>query len=271
MPTISGLRRRGYPPEAIRDFATRIGVAKANSTVAVELLEHCVREHLNRGAPRRMAVLDPVKMVIENYPEGQAEELDAVNNPEDATAGTRKVAFGREVLIEREDFMEDPPAKFFRLTPGREVRLRYAYFITCREAVKDAGGRVTELRCTYDPATRGGDAPDGRRVKATLHWVSAARAVPAEVRLYGHLFRAAEPGAETGNALDDLDPCSLKVLTGAMVEPALGEVAPGETMQFERQGYFCADPDSRPGRPVFNRTVALRDSWARIRARAGGA
>jgi len=271
MPTISGLRRRGYPPEAIRDFATRIGVAKANSTVAVELLEHCVREHLNRGAPRRMAVLDPVKMVIENYPEGQAEELDAVNNPEDATAGTRKVAFGREVLIEREDFMEDPPAKFFRLAPGREVRLRYAYFITCREAVKDAGGRVTELRCTYDPATRGGDAPDGRRVKATLHWVSAARAVPAEVRLYGHLFRAAEPGAETGNALDDLDPCSLKVLTGAMVEPALGEVAPGETMQFERQGYFCADPDSRPGRPVFNRTVALRDSWARIRARAGGA
>ena len=271
MPTISGLRRRGYPPEAIRDFATRIGVAKANSTVAVELLEHCVREHLNRGAPRRMAVLDPVKMVIENYPEGQAEELDAVNNPEDATAGTRKVAFGREVLIEREDFMEDPPAKFFRLAPGREVRLRYAYFITCREAVKDAGGRVTELRCTYDSATRGGDAPDGRRVKATLHWVSAARAVPAEVRLYGHLFRAAEPGAETGNALDDLDPCSLKVLTGAMVEPALGEVAPGETMQFERQGYFCADPDSRPGRPVFNRTVALRDSWARIRARAGGA
>ncbi|HEX9810397.1 MAG TPA: glutamine--tRNA ligase/YqeY domain fusion protein [Alphaproteobacteria bacterium] len=271
MPTISGLRRRGYPPEAIRDFATRIGVAKANSTVAVELLEHCVREHLNRVAPRRMAVLDPVKMVIENYPEGQAEELDAVNNPEDATAGTRKVAFGREVLIEREDFMEDPPAKFFRLAPGREVRLRYAYFITCREAVKDAGGRVTELRCTYDSATRGGDAPDGRRVKATLHWVSAARAVPAEVRLYGHLFRAAEPGAETGNALDDLDPCSLKVLTGAMVEPALGEVAPGETMQFERQGYFCADPDSRPGRPVFNRTVALRDSWARIRARAGGA
>ncbi len=268
MPTISGLKRRGCPPEAIRDFAQRIGVAKANSTVEIQFLEHCVRENLNKTALRRMAVLDPVKVVIENYPEGQVEEMEAVNNPEDESAGTRRVAFGRELYIEREDFMENPPSKFFRLSPGREVRLRYAYFVTCKDVVKDADGTVREIICTYDPATRGGNAPDGRKVKATLHWVSAAHGVPAEVRLYDHLFRSTDAGAG-GDWIADLNPESLKVLTGAVVEPALAEAKAGERVQFERLGYFCADPNSRPGLAVYNRTVGLRDAWAKIQAKGG--
>jgi glutaminyl-tRNA synthetase len=234
--------------------------------VEVALLEHCVRELLNKTAQRRMAVLRPLKVVIENYPEGEMEELDAVNNPEDEAAGSRKVPFSRELYIEREDFMEDPPKKFFRLAPGREVRLRYAYFLTCREAVKDASGEVVELRCTYDPETRGGGAPDGRKVKATLHWVSAAHAVPAEVRLYDHLFSRPDPGAE-GDVLDDLNPDSLVTLGGCRLEPSLAAIPPGETLQFERQGYFCLDPDATPDKPVFNRTVGLRDTWARIQAK----
>ena len=263
MPTIRGLRRRGLPPEALRDFCNRIGVAKADNLIEVALLEHCTRELLNKKAERRMGVLRPLKVVIENYPDGQSEELDAINNPEDAAAGTRAVPFSRELYIEREDFMEDPPKKFFRLAPGREVRLRYAYFMTCREAVKDAAGEVVELRCTYDPETRGGNAPDGRKVKATLHWVSAAHAVPAEVRLYDHLFTNPTPGSE-GDVRDDLNPDSLTVLDGCRLEPALGDVPAGVPVQFERQGYFCPDRDSTPERPVFNRTVALRDSWAKI-------
>jgi glutaminyl-tRNA synthetase len=265
MPTISGIRRRGYPAEGVRDFAAMIGVAKRDSVVDVAMLEHCVRDVLNRGARRRFAVLRPLKVVIENYPEGQVEELDAVNNPEDPAAGTRKVRFARELWIEREDFMEDPPKKFYRLSPGREVRLRYAYFVTCREVVKDASGEVVELRCTYDPATRGGDAPDGRRPKATLHWLCARDAVPAEVRLYEHLFARPDPGAD-GDLLADLNPRSEEVLTGALVEPALAAAPVGETVQFERLGYFCADPDSAPGRPVFNRTCTLKDSWVRLQA-----
>jgi glutaminyl-tRNA synthetase len=266
MPTISGIRRRGYPAEGIRDFAAMIGVAKRDSVVDVAMLEHCVRDVLNRKTARRFAVLRPLKVVIENYPEGQVEELDAVNNPEDSAAGTRKVRFSRELLIEREDFMEDPPKKFYRLTPGREVRLRYAYFITCRDVVKDASGEVVELRCTYDPATRGGDAPDGRRPKATLHWLSAAHAVPADVRLYDHLFARPDPGAD-GDLLADLNPKSEEVLGGCLVEPLLAEVPVGETVQFERLGYFCPDPDSKTGRPVFNRTLTLKDTWIRIQAK----
>jgi glutaminyl-tRNA synthetase len=266
MPTIRGIRRRGYPAEALRDFAAMIGVAKRDSVVDVAMLEHCVRDVLNRRAARRFAVLRPLKLVIENYPEGRVEELDAVNNPEDPGVGTRKVRFSRELWIEREDFMEGPPKKFYRLAPGREVRLRYAYLVTCREAVKDAAGEVVELRCTYDPATRGGDAPDGRRPKATLHWISAAHAVPAEVRLYDHLFTRPDPGVE-GDLLADLNPRSEKLLEGCLVEPALAEVPVGETVQFERLGYFCVDPDSRPGRPVFNRTLTLRDTWVRIQAK----
>jgi glutaminyl-tRNA synthetase len=246
-----------------------VGVSKADSVVEVELLEHAVRDVLNRTAPRRFGVLDPLKVVITNYPEGQVEELEAINNPEDATAGTRRVPFSRELWIEREDFMEEPPPKFFRLAPGREVRLRSAYFITCDEVVKDASGRVTELRCTYDPATRGGDSPDGRRPKATLHWLSVAQAVPAEVRLYDHLFTRPDPGAE-GDLFADLNPASETVRTGAFVEPALAETRPGETLQFERLGYFAPDPDSRPGAPVFNRTVTLKDTWAKVAARAQG-
>ena len=266
MPTLCGLRRRGVPPEAIRDFAGRIGVAKAHNVVEVALLEHCVRELLNKTAERRMAILRPLKVVIENYPEGETEELQAINNPEDEAAGTRPVPFSRELYIERGDFMEDPPKKFFRLAPGREVRLRYAYFLTCREAVKDSGGEVVELRCTYDPETRGGNAPDGRKVKATLHWVSAAHAVSAEVRLYDHLFTRPDPGAE-GDVLDDLNPESLVTLEGCKLEPSLTAVPLGETVQFERQGYFCLDPDAAPERPVFNRTVGLRDTWAKIQAK----
>ncbi len=270
MPTISGLRRRGYTPEAIREFCARIGVAKKDSTVDLALLEHCLREDLNRRAPRRMAVLRPLKVVIENYPEGAAETFDAVNNPEDPSAGTRPVPFSRVLYIERDDFMEEPPKKFFRLAPGREVRLRYAYFVRCVGVVKDADGRVVELRCTYDPATRGGDAPDGRKVKATLHWVSAAHAVAAEVRLYDRLFSHPNPDrAGTGSFLDHLNPDSLVVLRGCRLEPCLAGARAGERIQFERLGYFCADPDTADGRPVFNRTVTLRDAWAKLRKKGG--
>jgi len=267
MPTICGLRRRGVPPAALRDFCDRIGVAKADNLVEVGLLDHCIREALNLTAPRRMAVLHPLKVVIENYPEGRTEELEAINNPEAPAAGTRPVTFSREIYIERDDFMEEPPKKFFRLAPGREVRLRYAYFVTCREAVKDESGEVVELRCTYDPATRGGNAPDGRKVKGTIHWVSAATAVAAEVRLYDHLFTEPVPGAG-GDYRDDINPDSLTVLTDCVAEAALRDTAPGAPVQFERQGYFYADPDSTAERPVFNRTVALRDSWAKIQAKA---
>jgi glutaminyl-tRNA synthetase len=229
------------------------------------MLEHAVRDVLNRRAPRRFAVLRPLKVVIENYPEGQLEEMGAVNNPEEPAAGSRKVPFTRELWIEREDFMEDPPGKFFRLAPGREVRLRYAYLVTCREAVKDAAGEIVELRCTYDPATRGGDAPDGRRPKATLHWISADHAMPAEVRLYDHLFSRPDPGAD-GDLLADVSPESEEVLQGCLLEPTLAEVPVGETVQFERLGYFCPDPDSTPGHPVFNRTLTLKDTWAKLQA-----
>jgi glutaminyl-tRNA synthetase len=269
MPTLSGIRRRGYPPEAIRDFADRIGVAKRDSVVDIALLEHCVRDVLNRSAERRMAVLDPLRVVLTNYPEGEYEELEAINNPEDPSAGTRAVPFGRELFIERADFMEDPPKKFFRLAPGREVRLRYAYLVTCEEVVKDADGRIVELRCSYDPATRGGNAPDGRKVRGTLHWVSAQHAVAAELRLYEHLFTRPEPGAD-GDFLDDLNPDSLRVLSESRLEPALAKLGRGERVQFERQGYFCVDPDSTPSRPVFNRTVTLRDTWAKIQAKSTG-
>jgi glutaminyl-tRNA synthetase len=262
MPTLAGLRRRGVPPSALRDFVKRIGVAKANSVVDVGMFEFSVREVLNKTAQRRMAVLRPLKIVIENYPEGSFEELEAVNHPDDPAAGTRKVRFGRELYIERDDFMEVPPKKFFRLSPGKEVRLRYAYFVTCREVVKDAAGEAVELRCTYDPATRGGNAPDGRKVQATLHWVAAADAKPAEVRLYNPLFVRPDPNA--GDFAADLNPDSLEVLTEARVEPALAAIAPGEAVQFERQGYFCLDTDSRPDRLVFNRTVGLRDTWAKV-------
>jgi glutaminyl-tRNA synthetase len=272
MPTISGLRRRGYTPESIRTFCDLIGVAKANSIVDLPLLEDCVREDLNKRAPRVMGVVRPLRVVIVNYPEDKAEELEAVNNPEDAGAGTRTVPFSRVLYIEREDFMEDPPKKFFRLAPGREVRLRYAYFIKCEEVVKDPGsGEVVELRCTYDPATRGGDSPDGRKVKATLHWVSAAHALPAEIRLYTTLFTKRDAGEveEGADWKANLNPNSLEVLTGCRVEPSLKDAAPGALYQFERLGYFCTDSrDSIPGGLVFNRTVTLRDPWANIK-RAG--
>jgi glutaminyl-tRNA synthetase len=265
MPTLAGLRRRGYPPEAIRRFCERIGVAKANSTVEVAMLEHAVREELNQTAPRVMVVLHPLRVVIENYPEGRVEEIDAVNNPEDPSAGTRKVPFSRLLYIEREDFRADPPRKFYRLAPGREVRLRYAYFVTCTGVVKDERtDEVVELRCTYDPATRGGDAPDGRKVKSTLHWVSAAHAVETEVRLYDRLFTEENPGA-AGDFKACINPHSLDILKSCRAEPSLADAAPGTRYQFERQGYFCVDScDSTPGRPVFNRTVSLRDTWAKI-------
>jgi glutaminyl-tRNA synthetase len=266
MPTLCGIRRRGFPAEGVRDFAAMIGVAKRDGVVDYAMLEHCVRDVLNRRALRRFAVLRPLRVVIENYPAGQTEELDAVNNPEDAAAGTRKLRFSRELWIEREDFMEDPPKKFYRLAPGREVRLRYAYFVTCREVVRDAAGAIVELVCSYDSTTRGGDAPDGRRPKATLHWLAAVDAVPAEARLYEHLFARADPGAE-GDLLADLNPASEEVLTGALVEPAAAALAVGATVQFERLGYFCADPDSKPGKPVFNRTLTLKDSWVRIQSK----
>jgi glutaminyl-tRNA synthetase len=266
MPTLTGIRRRGYTPQALRDFANRIGVAKNESTVDIALLEHCVRQDLNQHAPRVMGVLEPLKVVITNYPEGQVEEMDAINNPEDPSAGTRPVPFSKVLYIEREDFQENPPPKYFRLAPGREVRLRYAYFITCQEAVKDETGEVVELRCTYDPATRGGDAPDGRKVKATLHWVSAEHALTAEVRLYDRLFDKEDPGkVEEGQDFTaNLNPDSLKVLKDCKVEKSLANAKSGDRFQFERQGYFCLDPDSQDGRLVFNRTVALRDPWAKI-------
>ena len=265
MPTLAGLRRRGVPPEAIREFVRRVGVARANSLVDVGMFEAAVRDVLNKSASRRMAVLRPLKLVIENYPDGRSEELEAVNNPEDATAGTRHIPFGRELYIERDDFLEDPPKGFYRLAPGREVRLRYAYFVTCREVVKDAAGEIVELRCTYDPATRGGNAPDGRKVRGTIHWVAASPAIPAEIRVYNPLFTRPDPGIE-GDLMADLNPNSLEILQGAVVEPALGGDNSEAPVQFERQGYFCRDPDSRPGRLVFNRTIGLRDSWTKAQA-----
>ena len=264
MPTLAGLRRRGVPPAAIRDFVKRVGVAKANSVVDVAMLDFSIREVLNQSAPRRMAVLRPLKVVIENYPEQATEELEALNNPEDANAGVRRIRFSRELYIERDDFMEDPPKKFHRLSPGREVRLRYAYFITCRQAVKNSAGELVELRCTFDPATRGGNTPpDGRKVQATLHWVSAADAITAEVRLYNQLFNRPDPNI--GDFSRDLNPESLEVLTNCRLERALASVELGESIQFERQGYFCRDIDSTVERPVFNRTVGLRDTWAKVR------
>jgi glutaminyl-tRNA synthetase len=273
MPTLSGMRRRGYTPSAIRTFCDRIGLAKRDSLVDVAQLEHAVREDLNARAPRVMAVLDPLRVVIENFPEGRVEEMEAVNNPEDETAGTRKVPFSRVLYIEREDFREDPPKKFFRLAPGREVRLRYAYFITCASVVKDESGNVVELRCTYDPETRGGTPPDGRKVKATLHWVSAAHARDAEVRLYDRLFTRENPDdvEEGEDFTGSINPDSLKVIEGAKVEPSLENAAPGDFFQFERQGYFTVDPDSAPGKLVFDRTVSLKDAWARIEARTAQA
>ena len=271
MPTLSGIRRRGYPPGAIRDFCDRIGVAKQNSVVELALLEHCVRNELNRTAPRVMGVLRPLRVVIENYPEGQVEELEAINNPEDESAGTRRLPFSRELWIESTDFREEAPKKYFRLAPGREVRLRYGYFITCQNFVKDENGKVVELRCTYDPETRGGHAPDGRKVRGTIHWVSAGHAIDAEVRLYDHLFTKSNPSevAEGADWLDNLNPQSVEVLADCKLEPSLAEAEIGASVQFERQGYFCVDPDSSPGRPVFNRTVSLRDTWAKIERAQG--
>jgi glutaminyl-tRNA synthetase len=267
LPTICGLRRRGYSPQSIRNFCQIIGINKFNSTVDIALLEHCVREDLNKTSPRVMAVLRPLKVIIDNFPQGKVEEMDAINNPEDPAAGTRKVAFSRELYIEQEDFMENPPKKFYRLAPGREVRLRYAYFVTCTGAVKDKNGQVVELHCTYDPATRRGDAPDGRKVKSTLHWVSAVRSLPAEVRLYDHLFTSQNPDdvPENKDFTSNLNPNSREVLKDCRVEPSLAGAAPLSRYQFERLGYFCADPDSASGKLVFNRTVTLKDEWAKIK------
>lgn len=268
MPTISGIRRRGYPAEAIRNFCKTIGITKFKSTNDIALLESSVRDVLNREANRYMAVLDPIKVVITNYPEDQVEEFDAVINPEDPDLGTRKVPFSRELYIERDDFMEDPPKKFFRLAPGKEVRFRCAYFIRCDEVIKDDNGEIMELRCTYDPETRGGEnPPDGRKVKATIHWVSAPHALNAEVRLYDRLFATEDPDGAEGDFLDHLNPDSLQVASDAKLEPNLGSVGPGETVQFERLGYFAADPDGSPDAPVFNRTVGLRDSWAKAKGK----
>ncbi len=266
MPTIRGLRRRGYTPEAIRNFLRRVGINKYVSTVDIALLEHCLREHLNKTSPRVMGVLKPLKVIIDNYPDGESEELEAINNPEDPSAGTRKVPFSKVLYIERGDFMEDPPRKFFRLAPGREVRLRYAYFVTCTDVIKDDSGEITEVHCTYDPETRGGDAPDGRKVKATLHWVSAEHAVQAEVRLYDHLFDKENPDqADDGKDFTaNLNPDSLEVLPACYIEPSVASAEPGSRYQFERLGYFCVDPDSSADKLVFNRTAALRDTWAKI-------
>jgi glutaminyl-tRNA synthetase len=268
MPTLAALRRRGFPPEGLRNFLDLVSLGgKGTSAAEIEMLEHEVRDVLNRRALRRFAVLRPLRLVIENYPQGQVEEVEAVNNPEDPAAGTRKVPFARELWIERDDFMEDPPGKFFRLAPGREVRLRCAYFVTCTDVVKDASGAIVEVRCAYDPETRGGDAPDGRRPKATLHWLSSAHAVPAHVRIYDRLFTRPDPGAD-GDPDADLNPDSETVLQDCLVEPALTELPAGETVQFERLGYFCPDPDSTPGRLVFNRTLGLKDTWAKLQAQA---
>ena len=271
MPTVSGLRRRGYTPESIRDFSARVGITRKPNVSDVAQLEHSIREDLNRRAPRVMAVLRPLKLVITNYPEDQVEMVDVINNPEDESAGTRKVPFSRVLYIEQEDFKEDPPKKFFRLAPGREVRLRCAYFVTCTNVVKNDAGEIAEVHCTYDPATRGGDAPDGRRVKATLHWVSAAHAFPIDVRLYDRLFKVEDPErvAEGQTFLDHLNPESLEVLRGCPAEPSLKTAAPGDRFQFERLGYFCVDPDSGPNALVFNRTVSLRDAWAKIVQKSG--
>jgi glutaminyl-tRNA synthetase len=266
MPTLRGLRRRGYTPEAIREFCEGIGLAKRDNTIELARLEYSIRQDLNVRAPRVMGVLRPLKVVIENFPEGEVDELEAVNNPEDSSMGVRNVPFSRELYIERDDFMEDPPKKFFRLGPGREVRLRYAFFITCVDVIKDADGEVTELRCTYDPATRGGDAPDGRKVKGTLHWVSSEHALSAEVRLYEPLFTVEQPGAleEGKDFLDCLNSESLEVIENAMLEPSMASAKPGSTFQFERLGYFSVDPDSNSDRLVVNRTVTLRDTWAKL-------
>jgi glutaminyl-tRNA synthetase len=261
MPTIAGLKRRGVPPAAVREFVKRIGVAKANSVVDVNMLEFSIRESLNKTALRRMAVLRPLKVVIENYPEGQIEEIEAINHPDDPAAGTRSIAFGRELYIERDDFMENPPKKFFRLSPGTEVRLRYAYFVRCTDVIKDAAGEVIELRCTYDPATRGGNAPDGRKVKATMHWLSAAKSIPAEIRIYNQLF--SKPSPDAANFAADLNPQSLEILPDARIEPAIAASNSTDVMQFERQGYFVRDKDSTLEHPVFNRTIGLRDTFAK--------
>ena len=266
MPTLAGLRRRGYTPESIRSFCEQVGVAKRQNVIDIAMLEHAVRDDLNRRTPRVLGVLRPLKVVIENYPEGQSDELDAINNPEDPEAGTRKLPFSRELYIERDDFMEDPPRKFFRLGPGREVRLRYGYFITCTDVIKDAAGEVVELRCTYDPETRGGQAPDGRRVRGTIHWVSAEHAISAEVRLYDHLFTSERPD-DDDDFMTTLNPESLETVRNAKVEPSLADAVPGEKYQFERTGYFAVDPDSQPSALVFNRTVTLRDSWKKVAAR----
>jgi glutaminyl-tRNA synthetase len=272
MPTLSGLRRRGYTPEAIRNFTASIGVSKTTGSIELAMLEHFVREDLNKRAPRVMAVLRPLKVVIDNYPENQVEEMDAVNNPEDEAAGSRKVPFSRALYIEQDDFREVPPPKYFRLTPGREVRLRYGYFVTCTSVVKNDQGEVIEVHCTYDPASKGGNSPDGRKVKATIHWVSAAHAVNAEVRIYENLFLKEDPSdvEEGQDVLDNLNPNSLEIIADAKVEPSLASAAAAARYQFERLGYFCVDPDSKPGSPVFNRTVALKDAWARVEKKQGG-
>ncbi|MGH9495069.1 MAG: glutamine--tRNA ligase, partial [Candidatus Sulfotelmatobacter sp.] len=272
MPTLSGLRRRGYTPEAIRNFVKAAGVSRTNGIVELAMLEHFVREDLNKRAPRVMAVLNPLKVVIDNYPEGQTEEMDAINNPEDESAGTRKIPFSRELFIEHDDFREVPPPKYFRLSPGKEVRLRYGYFITAKSVVKNGKGEVVEVHCTYDPATRGGNAPDGRKVKSTIHWVSAPHAVDAEVRIYENLFSKENPDdAEEGQDFTaNLNPHSLEVIPNAKLEPSLADAAPGTRYQFERLGYFAVDPDSRPGKLVFNRTVALKDTWAKVEKKQGG-
>jgi glutaminyl-tRNA synthetase len=272
MPTLSGMRRRGYTSEAIRNFTARVGVSKTNGTTEISLLEHALREDLNKRVPRVMAVLRPLKLVIDNYPEDSIEWTEAVNNPEDASMGTRQVPFSRVLYIEQDDFREVPPKQYYRLSPGREVRLRYAYFVTCTAVVKNEAGEVVEVHCTYDPATRGGNAPDGRRVKSTIHWVSAAHAIDAEVRLYDQLFSVPNPGEGEGREFtDDLNPNSLEILAGCKLEPGLADAAPGSRFQFERLGYFCVDPDSAPGKLVFNRTVQLRDTWAKIeKAQRGG-
>lgn len=267
MPTLSALRRRGFPAEGMRDFAKMIGVARADSVVEIEMLEHAMRDVLNRTSLRRFAVLNPLKVVIENYPEGQVEHMEVPNNPEDPEAGTREVPFSRELWIERDDFMEDPPKKFFRLAPGREVRLRGAYFVTCTGVIKDADGRVIELRCAYDPATRGGASPDGRKVKATLHWLSAEHALPAEVRLYDHLFSSPNPGADGRGLFEDINPDSETILANCFVEASAKDVPVGRTVQFERLGYFCPDTDSTKNALVFNRTLTLKDTWAKLQAK----
>jgi glutaminyl-tRNA synthetase len=271
MPTLSGMRRRGYTPEAIRNFVGAAGVSRTNGIVELAMLEHFVREDLNKRAPRVMGVLRPLKVVIDNYPEGQIEEMDAVNNPEDASAGSRKVPFSKVLYIEQDDFREVPPKQYFRLSPGREVRLRYAYLVTCTSVVKDEKGEILEVHCTYDPATRGGNTPDGRKVKSTIHWVSAKHAVDAEVRLYDNLFTKADPDeTDAGQEfIANLNPNSLEVVHAAKLEPSLAHATAGTRYQFERLGYFCVDPDSAPGKPVFNRTVALKDTWAKVEKKGG--